>query len=179
MSTISQIVLNQNPYPLKTRGLLSKPLLLLLKTLLYQHWKKDGNIYSDETDKANILNNFFRDQTLFNDQNARVPNISCYVNRFLSTLVIMPLEVESVLKSLPLGKAVRSDGINNRILREIAHELSYPLCSLINRSLRLGFFPDTVEPQWLEHLFCFCLFCCCCFFFVCFFFFSISEIFYF
>ena len=68
--------------------------------------EKDGNIHSDETDKANILNNFVRGQTLLNDQNARVPNIASYVNRFLSTLVITPLEVESVLKSLPLGKAV-------------------------------------------------------------------------
>ena len=62
-----------------------------LSNTLYQHGKKDGNINSDETDKANILNNFFMDQTLFNDQNARVPNIACYVNRFLSTLVITPL----------------------------------------------------------------------------------------
>ena len=33
---------------------------------------KNGNIYSDETDKVNIPNNFFRDQTLLNDQNPRV-----------------------------------------------------------------------------------------------------------
>ena len=60
------------------------------------------------------------------------------------------LEVESVLKSLPLGKAVGSDDVNNRILREIVHELSYPLCSLINQSLRLGIFPDT----WKDALVC-------------------------
>ena len=112
--------------------------------------EKDGNIYSDETDKANVLNNFFRDQTLLNDQNASISNIACYVNRFLSNLVITPLEVESVLKFLPLGKAVGSDDVNNRILREIAHELSYPLCSLINQSLRLGIFPDT----WKDALVC-------------------------
>ena len=51
--------------------------------------------------------------------------------------------MESVLKSLPLGKAVGPDGINNRILRELAHELSNPLCSLINQSLRIGIFPDS------------------------------------
>ena len=112
--------------------------------------EKDGNIYSDETDKANVLNNLFRDQTLLNDQNARIPNIACYVNRFLFNPVITPLEVESVLKSLPLCKAVGSDDVNNRILREIAHELLYPLCSLINQSLRLGIFPDT----WKDALVC-------------------------
>ncbi|MCW4309281.1 MAG: reverse transcriptase family protein, partial [Candidatus Thiodiazotropha endolucinida] len=112
--------------------------------------EKDGTIYSDETEKANILNNFFRDQTLLNDQNSRVPIIACYVNSLLSSLNITPLEVESVLKSLPLGKAVGFDDINNRILREIAQELSFPLCSLINQSLRLGIFPDT----WKDALVC-------------------------
>ena len=105
--------------------------------------EKDGNIYSNETNKVNILNNFLKDQTLLNNQNARVPNIACYVNRFLFILIITPFEIEFVLKSLPLGKAVGSDDINNRILREIAHGLSYPLCSLIKQSLRLGIFPDT------------------------------------
>ena len=50
--------------------------------------------------------------------------------------------MESVLKSLPLGKAVGPDGINNRIIRELANELSYTLCSLINKTLRIGIFPD-------------------------------------
>ena len=51
--------------------------------------------------------------------------------------------MESVLKSLPLGKAVGPDRINNRILRGLAHELSNPLCSLINQSLRIGIYPDS------------------------------------
>ena len=33
-------------------------------------------------------------------------------------LVITPLEVESIMKCLPIGKAVGTDGINNRILSE-------------------------------------------------------------
>ena len=51
--------------------------------------------------------------------------------------------MEYVLKSLPLGKAVGPDGINNRILRGLAHKLSNPFCSLINQSLRIGIFPDS------------------------------------
>ena len=34
-------------------------------------------------------------------------------------LVITPLEVESIMKCLPLGKAVGPDGINNQILSEL------------------------------------------------------------
>ena len=34
------------------------------------------------------------------------------------------------------------DGLNNRILREIAHEFSVPVCSLVNMSLQLGVVPN-------------------------------------
>ena len=37
--------------------------------------EKDGLIYTDETDKANVLNDFFCDQTLLDDQHAQIPNI--------------------------------------------------------------------------------------------------------
>lgn len=89
--------------------------------------EKDGHIYSDDTDKANLLNNFFRDQPLLDDRNVQVPNTEFNVDTLLSNLVITPTEVESVLKTLPLGKAVGSDDINKRTLRELAHELSYPV----------------------------------------------------
>lgn len=112
--------------------------------------EKDGHIYDDDTDKANILNNFFRDQSLLDDHNTIVPNIEPFTDSVFSTLVITPAEVESVMKTLPLGKAVGQDGINNRVLREMAHILSYPLSSLINQSLRLGFFPDI----WKDALVC-------------------------
>ena len=104
----------------------------------------DGIIYSDDTDKANLLNNFFRDQTLLNESNVILPRINKYVAEGVSfsSLMITPDEIELVLKSLPVGKAVGPDGINNRILREIAHEFSVPFCSLVNLSLQLGMVPD-------------------------------------
>ena len=131
---------------LKSKPLTSKDWWSTLKSFISPFSKssvptleKDGIVYSDVTDKANLLNGVFRDQTLLDDSNAEVPNINCNVNSILSNLVITPEEVESVLKSLPLGKAVGTDDINNRTLRELAHELSYPVCSLINHSLRLVF----------------------------------------
>ena len=68
----------------------------------------------------------------------------------MSSLVITPLEVESIMKCLPLGKAVSPDGINNRILRECSRELSHPLCFLLNHSLSLGIFPET----WKDAMVC-------------------------
>ena len=52
-----------------------------------------------------------------------------------------PLEVESILKTLPLAKASGPNGLSNRILRELSKELSVPYCSLFNQSLRAGIVP--------------------------------------
>ena len=87
---------------------------------------------------------------MLDDSHANVPNINCYANSVLSNLIITPVEVESVLKTLPLGKAVGSDEIKNRTLRELAHELSFPICSLLSQSLQLGIFLDI----WKDALVC-------------------------
>ena len=152
-----QQFLDQLSSKLKSKPLSSKDWWSTLKTFISPTSKssvptleKDGHIYSDDTDKANLLNNFFRDQTVLDDSHANVPNINCYANSVLSNLIFTPVEVESVLKTLPLGKAVGSDEINNRTLRELAHELSFPICSLLNQSLQLGIFPDI----WKDALVC-------------------------
>ena len=112
--------------------------------------EKDGLIYTGETDKENVLNDFFRDQTLLNDQHAPIPNIEPYTDSTMSSLSLTPLEVESIMKCLPLGKAVGSDGINNRILRECSRKLSHLLCFLRNHSLSLGIFPEA----WKDAMVC-------------------------
>ena len=50
--------------------------------------------------------------------------------------------MESILKSLKLGKASGHDQTNNRILKELAHSLSFPLCDLFNYSLSCGKVPE-------------------------------------
>ena len=49
-----------------------------------------------------------------------------------------PLEVESILKTLPAAKASGPNGVSNRLLRELSKELSTPYCSLFNQSLWEG-----------------------------------------
>ena len=56
--------------------------------------------------------------------------------------MLTPAEIEVVLKSFPVGKAVGPDGTSNKILRELSVELSLPFCSLFNQSLQTGLFPD-------------------------------------
>ena len=101
----------------------------------------DGQIITDDVDKANALNNYFQDQTLsINDTDVEVPGVIQHnVAQELRSLILAPAEIEVILKSLPISKAAGPDGISNRILRE----LSYPLCSLFNKSLQTGTFPNS------------------------------------
>ena len=134
---------------LKSETLSSKDWWTTLKSVISPNSKcsvpplqTNGMTVSDEIEKANVLNDFFRDQTLVDDTNVDLPVIDQYaVHSDFSSLKLTPSEIETVLKSLPIGKAAGPDGINNRILRELAVELSVPFCSLFNQSLRTGNFP--------------------------------------
>ena len=57
----------------------------------------------------------------------------------------IPLEVESTLQTLKVGKASGPNGLNNRILRELSSQLASPFCSLFNQSLRLGIMPASYK----------------------------------
>ena len=77
-------------------------------------------IYTDGYDKANILNSYFQSQTLLDEQNAVLPNLPGInrLNSHLDNIVFTKLEVESVLKTLVVGKASGPNGVSHRILRE-------------------------------------------------------------
>ena len=59
----------------------------------------------------------------------------------LDSIIVTPEEVRDTLKSLPTGKAVGPDLINNRLLKELAQPLSLPLSYLLNFSLSSGSVP--------------------------------------
>ena len=107
-------------------------------------------MFTNDEDKVNLLNDYFQEQTVINDDNVEVPVINDYnlVSR-LNSIILTTDEVTIVLKSLPLGKAAGPDGVNNRVLKELADVLSLPLCDLFNQSLSTGEFPE----QWkLSHI---------------------------
>ena len=104
--------------------------------------QNNDSVSHDDLDKANILNNFFKDQTVIDESNAVLPQIDPYtVNINMYSLHFSPTEIESVLKSLKTGKATRPDGINNRILRELSKELAVPFCSFFHQCIETGVFP--------------------------------------
>ena len=146
---------------LKSDNLSSKQWWAILKSIISPNTKsstppleKDGVVYADDTEKANVLNDFFRDQTSLDERNAVLPQILPYpVEETLSSITLTPNEVEFILKSLPVGKAPGPDGISNRIIRELAVEISLPICSLFNQSLHNGEVPDCFKEANVSPIF--------------------------
>ena len=61
--------------------------------------------------------------------------------------------MEFILKSLPVGKAPGPDGLSNRIIRELAVEISLHICSLFNQSLHNGEVPDCFKEANVSPIF--------------------------
>ena len=105
---------------------------------------KDDIIYSNDIEKANILNDHFIGQTNLQDNNKELPKLNISDNTpSIHGIKLNPNEVNNILQNLQLGKSSGPDGINNRILKELSSELAYPLCSLFNSSLSSGSFPSS------------------------------------
>ena len=102
---------------------------------------KDDIIYTKEDDKATLMNNFFVAQTELDESQATLPPDITFPEHSLNFLSTSPFEVETMLKSLQLGKATGPDTINNRVLKELAKPLSFPLSDLFNFSLTSGKVP--------------------------------------
>ena len=105
--------------------------------------ESNGLIYTGKKEKAHLLNHFFQSKTVLEEQNASLPELTSVTNSTLSSIVLTPNEVQLVLKSLPMGKASGPNVINNRILKELAIEISLPLCTLFNLSLQTGTAPES------------------------------------
>ena len=101
----------------------------------------DGVIVSDVSEKANMLNDFFTSQSVIDDSNVHKQSLPG-PSIVMQDIVFTYDEVNSTLKSLPLGKASGPDGVDNRILKELADELSQPLCDLFNFSISEGIVPS-------------------------------------
>ena len=144
---------NKITQKLKSENLSSKDWWSTLKAFISPHTHSDipplesnGNVYTNEIDKANLLNDHFQSQTILNEQNAILPPLPppAYHTQ-LNSIILTPLEVESTLQTLKVGKASGPNGLNNRILRELSSQLASPFCSLFNQSLRLGIMPASYK----------------------------------
>ena len=80
------------------------------------------------------------------ESQASLPSDTPIPDNNLNSISTSPSEVASTLKSLQLGKVTGPDAINNRILKELATPLSFPLSDLFNFSLATG----KVSQMWKE-----------------------------
>ena len=93
------------------------------------------NFFTEDKDKAKLLNNYFKTQSSLNDDGKILPQVNKINANDLSVIMTSPDEVKSVLETLKIGNASGPDYINNYVLKMCAAELSEPLSKLFNYSL--------------------------------------------
>ena len=120
---------------------------------LFHRCVKNGMIYTDDKEKANILNQFFTDQSILDDTNATLPSLNQIPQHKLESISISPHEVEDILKILKTGKAAGPDSIDNRLLKELSGPLSTPLTDLFNFSLATGKVPSLWKQAHVTPIF--------------------------
>ena len=113
----------------------------------------NGNLYTKDTDKAEILNNYFVSQTILPPATLPLPNFHYLTDARLDRIIVTPLIVKKILLSLNTSKAVGPDQIGNRILKECAESLSEPLCNLFQSSLDQGIFPTCWKDAMVTAIF--------------------------
>ncbi|MCG8113231.1 MAG: reverse transcriptase domain-containing protein, partial [Candidatus Thiodiazotropha taylori] len=104
--------------------------------------KRGSTICSTECEKAEALNQYFAQQTELEESNAFLPDATHVSPFILESIISSPEEVASVLRALQTGKAAGPDSINNKLLKELAQPLSFPLSELFNYSISMGKIPS-------------------------------------
>ena len=100
------------------------------------------NLAYDATQKSNVLNKYFCSITKLNDDDAVLPDFHDRCENIISQVIVTEQEVIDMLCTLNANKAVGPDIISNRMLVSVKEEISKPLCSLFNKSLREKVFPS-------------------------------------
>lgn len=112
--------------------------------------ESDGSIITEVLDTAYIFNHFFQSQTFFNEQNATLEDLIPYdTNSNLNSINLTAIDIHSILRQLPLGKATGPNGLSNRILKDSATDLSEPMCSLYNLSLKIGIVRSSYKKRYV------------------------------
>lgn len=103
--------------------------------------KSNGDIFSNNDEKCEILNRFFTDQCTVNDTNAELPILDPLGPVLIAPVITQDI-VSKVFSNLNSSKATGPDGISNELLKNISPGISKALARLFNFSLEVGVFPD-------------------------------------
>ena len=105
---------------------------------------KNGKLLINDKDKADALNSFFTSVFLKEDL-SDLPQISegsLSSGRIKSDCKFTEIDIEKKLKDLNSNKAQGPDSIPPKVLKELAKQLSKPLCILFNKSFETGQIPN-------------------------------------
>ena len=106
--------------------------------------RTDGSKATTDTEKAETLNKFF--QSVYTTESLHnMPPAPVYdVRQHLQTVTISEERVTELLANLHPNKAPGPDGIHSRILKELAEEITKPICKIFDMSLNEG----TLPAEW-------------------------------
>ena len=121
----------------KTQVLKLKKSSFDIPTLVMNNEHAEGDLQ-----KANMLNNFFTSQTVVDDSDKTLPDMT-QPKYALNSIEISSQDVKDVLMHLNIYKACGPDLLSPRLLKEGAIALAEPLSILFNLSLEKCYFPAT------------------------------------
>ena len=116
---------------------------------------QDGTPYTDDADKATILNRHFAAQTRLDVQDKPTP----YINPCdpsvppLAGVRVTESEVLNILNRLDINKSSGLDKIPAKLLKMCAIIIANPLSKLFNKSLQLGKFPSPWKKACVTPIF--------------------------
>ena len=107
---------------------------------------KNGIIVKDDLDKAEALNEHFASVFTIEDTN-NIPTLDLEKEiKILNNVETTTETITDHLKKLTIGKAAGPDGINSRVLKEIAEQIAPGLKNLFDTSMNEG----VVPVEWKE-----------------------------
>ena len=101
----------------------------------------NGTLYSSSEDKANVLNDYFIQQSTLDNPNGNTPNVE-YTDSEITDIILTHADVHSVINFLDKSKATGPDMIPNKLLIATVDIITEPLTILFNRCLNEGIFPN-------------------------------------
>ncbi|MES9882169.1 MAG: hypothetical protein ABW185_14955, partial [Sedimenticola sp.] len=134
--------MNDSTTPIKTwfklaKQLQSKSVSSTIPTLV-----SNGTEASTETDKVELLNGFFAQQSTIDDSGHNLPPIPPLPLHNLSTIYISSKDVSDAISLINPSKASGPDLVSPRLLREGYRELSTPLSIYFNKLINKSYFPS-------------------------------------
>ena len=119
------------------------------QTPILKSFENDAEVlhYTDEYE-AECLNKYFSSISTVDDSNVFLPRFEWKTVTRLDHIEVSSYEIENIISTLNVNKAVVPDLISHKVLKDIKSSVARPLCKLFNKSLHDQMFP----LKWKESI---------------------------